>query len=227
MNYAPKILDNLLDPEIKKRILEALKTKGKAAEEDISNTVQLVYAAFGGERAAAVELVSEGLQYYLLFTKVTDNTKPFEINEKPKKKREKLTPEEIYTNFLLTFPETKNYLELMLKLKANNFVSESLKKGNIEDITALLLSEVSSKLGISHEGAGQFVEASSKGFNLDAKREVVTAEDINHCFEADLLKIKLLSDFTELKLREIIYTRYEARAKLAEEALTSLLEGTS
>jgi hypothetical protein len=115
----------------------------------------------------------------------------------------------------------------MLKLKANNFVAESLKKGNTEDITALLLNEVSSKLEISQAAAIQFVEASNKGFNLDAKREIATAEDINHCFEAKLLEIKLLIDFTELKLKEIIHTRYEARAKLAEEALASLMESTS
>jgi len=226
MTYASKILDNLLAPETKQRMLEALKAGGKAEEEDTANAVQLVYNVFGGEREAAAEIVKEGLQYYLLLTKVVDNSKPFEINEKPKKKRGKLTTEEIYTNFLLTFPETKNYLALMLKLKAKNFVSESLKKRKVEDFTTLLLNEVSSKLEISQEEAVQFVEASNKGFNIEAKKEVATAEDIDHCFEAELLKIKLLSDFAELKLREIILTRYEARAKLAEEALVSLMEGT-
>jgi len=226
MTYAPKILDNLLDPETKKQILEALKANGKAAEADTANAVQLVHNAFGGERAAATEIVKEGLQYYLLLTKVTDNTKPFEIKEGTKKKKLKLTIEEIYKNFVLEFPETKNYLDLILKLKAKNFVGESLKKRNTEDITTLLLNEVSSKLKILHEEAVQFVEASSKGFNLDAKKEVVTAEDINHCFEAELLKIKLLSDFTSLKLLEIIRSLYEDKVKLAEEALASLIEGT-
>lgn len=226
MTYAPKILDNLLDPAIKQRILEALKANGKAAEEDINNTVQLVYKAFGGERAAAVEIVNEGFQYYLLLTKVNDNTKPFEINEKPKKKKLKLTTEEIYKNFILGFPETKNYLDLLLKLKAENFVGESFKKGNTEDITVLLLNEVSSKIEISHAETVQFVEASNKGFNIDIKREVATPEDINHCFEAGLLKIKLLADFTKLKLMEIIHSLYEAKAKLAEEDLNSLLEIT-
>jgi hypothetical protein len=226
MTYAPEILDNLLAPATKQRILEALKTSGKAGEEDTANAVQLVHKAFGGERTAAVEIVTVGLQYYLLLTKVTDNSKPFEINEKPKKKKQKLTTEEIYNNFVLEFPETKNYLDLILKLKNNSIVKESLKGRNIKDILVLLTEEAFASTGVTREEVVQFVEASREGFNPDPIREIVTAEDINYCFEAELFKIKLLADFTKLELMESIHTYYEAKAKEAEEQLVVLIKNT-
>lgn len=226
MTYAPMILDNLLDSETKQRMLEALKSNGKVDEEDINATVQLVYEAFGGEREAAVVIVNEGLQYYLLLTKVIDNSKPFEINEKPKKKKQKLTLEEIYNNFILEFPETKNYLDLMLKLKNNSVIKESLKGGNIKDILVLLTEEAFASTGVTREEALQFVEDSNKGFNSDPTRKVVTAEDINYCFETELFKIKLLADFTKLEFREIVHTYYEAKAKEAEAQLISLVKNT-
>lgn len=223
MTYASKILDSLLNPETKQRILEALKSSGKVEGADMAGTVQLVQKAFGGGSAAVVEMVTEGFQYYLLLTKVVDNSKPFDINEKPKKKR-KLTTEEIYSNFILEFPATKNYLDLILKLGAENLVGESLSRGDIEDSLLLLTEEAFADINLTQKEAVQFVAASREGFNPDLIRKVIIAEDIDYCFEGVLFKIKLLADFTKLKLIEILHMDYAAKAKEAEAQLLALVK---
>jgi hypothetical protein len=133
MNYAPKILDNLLSRDTKKRVLEALKTVGKVEDSVIESSVQVVLNTFGGTKKAAEDLVKEGFKYYAWVAKVPERNKPEELDDVKKKKKAKLTVEDRYNEFLKTFPKTESFLKAIFKLKGEEDFIASLKAGDTKE----------------------------------------------------------------------------------------------